>query len=50
VVHWLTGGVIGRTLEYKLLTPLLIIGLNIPAWGAMIWSVGKVVESGKPGC
>jgi hypothetical protein len=49
VVHWLTGGVIGRTLEYKLLTPLLIIGLNILAWGAVIWSVGKVVESGKPG-
>jgi hypothetical protein len=49
VVHWLTGGVIRRTLEYKLLMQLLIIGLNILAWGAVIWSVGNVVENGKPG-
>ena len=47
VVHWLTGGVIGRTLEYKLLLPLLIIGFNVLAWGAVIWSVGNVVESSR---
>jgi hypothetical protein len=46
-VHWLTGGVVGRTLEYKLLIPLLIVGLNILAWGAVIWSVGNVVESSR---
>jgi hypothetical protein len=47
VVHWMTGGVISRTFEYKLLMPLLIIALNVLAWGAVIWSVGNVVESGK---
>ncbi len=45
---WLTGGVIERTLEYKLLLPLLIIGFNVLAWGAVIWSVGNVVESSRP--
>jgi hypothetical protein len=44
VVNWLTGGVMARTLEYKLLMPLLIIAINVLAWGAVIWSVGNVVE------
>lgn len=39
---------IERTLEYKLLLPLLIIGFNVLAWGAVIWSVGNVVESSRP--
>jgi hypothetical protein len=47
VVNWLTGGVMARTLEYKLLMPLLIIALNVLAWGAVIGSVRTVVESGR---
>jgi hypothetical protein len=47
VVHWPTGGVISRTFEYKLLMPLLIIALNVLAWGAVVWSVGNVVESSR---
>jgi hypothetical protein len=47
VVNWLTGGMMARTFEYKLLMPLLIIGLNVLAWGAVVWSVANVVESGK---
>jgi hypothetical protein len=27
--------------------PLVIIGLNVLAWGAVIWSVGNVVESSR---
>jgi hypothetical protein len=34
---WLTGGVMSRTVEYKLLMPLLIIALNVLAWGGVIW-------------
>jgi hypothetical protein len=45
VVHWLTGGIIGRTLEYKLLIPVIIIALNVLAWGAVIWVAGNVLES-----
>jgi hypothetical protein len=45
VVNWLTGGIVSRTFEYKLLMPLIIIGLNVLAWGAVIYSVGNVVES-----
>jgi hypothetical protein len=45
VVNWLTGGVMARTLEYKLLMPLLIIAINVVAWGGVVWSVGNVVES-----
>jgi hypothetical protein len=37
----------GRTFEFKLLMPLFIIALNILAWGAVIWSVGNVVESSR---
>lgn len=48
VVNWMTGGLQGRTFEYKLLMPLFIIGLNVLAWGAVIWSVGNVVESRRP--
>jgi hypothetical protein len=47
VVHWLTGGVMSRTFEYKLLMPLIIIGVNVLAWGAVVWSVGNVVESSR---
>jgi hypothetical protein len=47
VVHWLTGGVMTRTFEYKLLMPLVIIGINVLAWGAVIWSVGNVIESSR---
>jgi hypothetical protein len=47
VGHWLTGGVMSRTFEYKLLMPVVIIGLNVLAWGAVIWSVGNVVESSR---
>jgi hypothetical protein len=47
VVNWLTGGVISRTFEYKLRMPVIIIGLNVLAWGAMIYSVGNVVESSR---
>ena len=47
VVHWLTGGVMGRGIEYKLLMPLLIIGINVLVWGAVIWSVGNVVATEK---
>ena len=47
VVHWLTGGVLARNFEYKILMPLLIIGLNVLAWGAVIWSVGNVVASNR---
>ena len=46
-VNWLTGGMMARTFEYKLLMPLIIIGLNVLAWGAVVWSVANVVESGK---
>jgi hypothetical protein len=47
VVNWLTGGVISRTFEYKLLMPLLIIAINVAAWGAVVWSVGNVIESSR---
>jgi hypothetical protein len=47
VVNWLTGGVVSRSFEYKLLLPLIIIGLNVLAWGAVIWSVGNVVETSR---
>lgn len=47
VVNWLTGGIMARTFEYKLLMPLIIIGLNVLAWGAVVWSVGNVVESSR---
>jgi hypothetical protein len=45
VVNWLT--VIARTFQYKLLMPLAIIGINVLAWGAVVWSVGNVVESSR---
>ena len=44
VVHWLTGGVLARNFEYKILMPLVIIGRNVLACGAVIWSVGNMVE------
>jgi hypothetical protein len=47
VVHWLTGGVMSRTFEYKLLMPVVIIGINVLAWGAVVWSVGNVIESSR---
>ena len=47
VVNWLTGGLVSRSFEYKLLLPLIIIGLNVLAWGAVIWSVGNVVETSR---
>jgi hypothetical protein len=47
VMYWLTGGVMSRSFEYKLLMPLIIIGLNVLAWGAVIWSVGNLVETSR---
>src|SRR5579859_8024285 len=47
VVHWLTSGLLARNVEYELLLPLLIIGINIGAWGAVVWSIGNVIESGR---
>ncbi len=47
VVHWLTSGLTGRTFEYKLLMPLLIIAINLMVWGAVVWSVGNVVQSSQ---
>lgn len=47
VVNWLTGGIVSRTFEYKLLMPVIIIGLNVLAWGAVIYSVGNVAESSR---
>jgi hypothetical protein len=47
MVRWLTGGVMPRTFEYKLLMPLIVIGLNVLAWGAVVWAVGNVVESSR---
>src|SRR5258708_28191236 len=35
VVHWLTGGVISRTFEYKLLMPLAIMGST--CWRGARW-------------
>jgi hypothetical protein len=46
-VNWLTGGVMSRTVEYKLLMPLLIIAINVLAWGGVIWAAGNVVESSR---
>jgi len=37
LARWLTGGVMGRTFEYKLLIPLLVVALNVLAWGGVIW-------------
>ncbi|HEX6771078.1 MAG TPA: hypothetical protein VF126_03570 [Acidobacteriaceae bacterium] len=34
VVHWMTGGLVARNFEYKLLMPLFIIVLNVLAWAA----------------
>jgi hypothetical protein len=36
-----------RNFEYKLLLPLLIVGINILAWGAVVWSIGNVIESSR---
>lgn len=47
VTHWLTSGLIGRSIEYELLMPLLIIGLNVLAWGGVIWAAGNAIESGR---
>ena len=49
MANWLTGGIVSRSFEYKLLMPLIIIGLNVLAWGAVIWSVGNVVETNRMG-
>jgi hypothetical protein len=41
VVHWMTGGVVARNFEYKVLMPLFIIAINVIAWGGAIWVVGN---------
>jgi hypothetical protein len=45
VVHWLTSGLMARNVEYKLLLPLLIVAINILVWGAVVWSLGNLVEA-----
>jgi hypothetical protein len=47
VIHWITGGLIARNFEYKVLMPVFIIVLNVFAWGGLIWLVGNMVE-GRP--
>jgi hypothetical protein len=47
VTHWLTSGLISRSIEYKLLMPMLIIGLNVLAWGGVIWVAGNVAASSR---
>lgn len=47
VVHWLTGGLQARNFEYKLLLPILIVGINILVWGGVVWSIGNVIESNR---
>ena len=47
MTHWLTSGLIARGIEYKLLMPLLIIGLNVLVWGGVIWAAGNVVASSR---
>jgi hypothetical protein len=42
LARWLTGDVMGRTLEYKLLLPLLVVVLNVVAWGGVIWWVANL--------
>ncbi len=42
VVHWLTGGLMARNFEYKLLLPMLIIAINIAAWGGVVWAAGNL--------
>jgi hypothetical protein len=39
---WLTGGVMGRTFEYKLLVPLFVLALNVLAWGGLVWWCANV--------
>ncbi len=41
VVHWLTGGLMARNFEHELLLPLLIIAINIVAWGAVGWAAAR---------
>jgi hypothetical protein len=45
LTHWMTSGLIARSIEYTLLMPLLIIGINVLVWGGGIWAAGSVVES-----
>ena len=45
VVHWMTGGLLARNFEYKLLLPLVIILINTVVWGAVVWSVGNLRSS-----
>jgi len=47
VVHWLTGGFTARNFEYKLLLPMLIVGIDVLAWGGVVWSIGNVIESSR---
>jgi hypothetical protein len=45
VVHWMTGGLVARSFEYKVLLPLLIVALNVLAWGGVVWAVGNLIEN-----
>ena len=47
VTHWLTSGLIGRGIEYKILMPLAIIGVNVLVWGAVIRVAGNVVAGSR---
>jgi hypothetical protein len=47
LTHWLTSGLISRSIEYTLPMPLLIIGINVLVWGGVIWAAGSVVESSR---
>lgn len=46
-MHWITGGLEARSFEYKLLIPLIIIALNVLAWGGVVWFIGNLRTSGR---
>ena len=43
IMNWLTGGLMARSFEYKLLIPIAIIGINILAWGGVVWMFGNLL-------
>ena len=45
VIHAITGGLVARNFEYKFIMPLVIITINILAWGAVVYAVGNLLES-----
>jgi hypothetical protein len=45
IIHWITGGLMARNFEYKVLMPLFIVVLNVLAWGGVVWFVGNLLEA-----